>query len=643
MIQIARITLKNFRQFKDVELRFKDSKGVYLFMGDDQGVGKSNFMNAVYWCLYEEEPFKTDQGNKEIVNELVEDDSDSKTEVSIEVHGDKSQLLIKRTKIGRQNPSLTILMKREENWMKVEKVDNPLEIINSFLPQSVSNFFLFDGESVGRIFNTTTASNLKRGILKVSHIQVVENSINHLDAVISELRRNTSKGLPDLERLREKIDSKKSEIDNLEKKKKISQDQLDIAKNNYEKLRDKQTIIAKFTEQTKRRADLESDFENTNTQLKDVQDLKKEKISQYMHYLVSMNAIDDFIGNIQKQQKENKIPPRVASQFVHELIHSPNCICENPIGEKERHALQKLLDESELADEKKFLLDESSTLKGVVRSEIKSEADTFEWLMKQEIDLTNSLNSINKKLKEVNEELRSSEDIDIASLQKQIDQFKDEIDNGGRTIAEITSEINTGKYVLEQDDKNYQELLSKNDVLQKEYKMMQKASLLKETLTMIYDEIIFKVRDDLNKHTDGYFKELLGNKDKFQKVYFSEDYEVNVIKPNSSDNVFNMLATGERKLLGYATLKALGELSGFSEVPVFIDGPIENLSELRQQNFLEKLNEFMPNKQLFIFSHDHASIKDYARDNIDRDHWYKLMVEDVHGSKVTKIVKYEGN
>ena len=59
MISIDRIEIKNFRQYRNVELSFDKNTGSYFFVGKN-GIGKSNFMNAICWCLYGRIPFRSD-------------------------------------------------------------------------------------------------------------------------------------------------------------------------------------------------------------------------------------------------------------------------------------------------------------------------------------------------------------------------------------------------------------------------------------------------------------------------------------------------------------------------------------------------------------------------------------------------------
>ena len=74
MISIDRIQIHNFRQYKEVELSFPDKTGNYFFVGEN-GIGKSNFMNAICWCLYGKILFTSDRSSDGSVHNIVNKES----------------------------------------------------------------------------------------------------------------------------------------------------------------------------------------------------------------------------------------------------------------------------------------------------------------------------------------------------------------------------------------------------------------------------------------------------------------------------------------------------------------------------------------------------------------------------------------
>ena len=56
-MRIKSIEIKNLRQLKDVMIRFdkdNDENDLHVILAEN-GVGKTNILNAITWCLYNKE------------------------------------------------------------------------------------------------------------------------------------------------------------------------------------------------------------------------------------------------------------------------------------------------------------------------------------------------------------------------------------------------------------------------------------------------------------------------------------------------------------------------------------------------------------------------------------------------------------
>jgi DNA sulfur modification protein DndD len=54
-MKFERIKILNYRQYKEIDLDLSSNK-LQLIKGI-MGTGKTNFLNAINWCLYQEEPY----------------------------------------------------------------------------------------------------------------------------------------------------------------------------------------------------------------------------------------------------------------------------------------------------------------------------------------------------------------------------------------------------------------------------------------------------------------------------------------------------------------------------------------------------------------------------------------------------------
>ena len=97
-MRIRRIYLKNYRQFREVELQFSKcpEKDLHIILGKN-GSGKTNILNAINWCLYKEEPhLSRDSQQLPILNlQTIEDsqegkDKELRIEIVVNINNDRN-------------------------------------------------------------------------------------------------------------------------------------------------------------------------------------------------------------------------------------------------------------------------------------------------------------------------------------------------------------------------------------------------------------------------------------------------------------------------------------------------------------------------------------------------------------------------
>lgn len=168
-MKINRISLINFRQYKNVTLEFSydPQKNVTIILGDN-GYGKTTLVKSFLWCLYRDPCFK----DKKLLNKdvaMTMNHTDEKTvKVTLELEHDNSIYTIitqesyKRNfdKFGNPlededgNPVLSISRKASTR-INITKSDQtksvpPLEVknvIEKILRKELSSFLFYDGEN----------------------------------------------------------------------------------------------------------------------------------------------------------------------------------------------------------------------------------------------------------------------------------------------------------------------------------------------------------------------------------------------------------------------------------------------------------------------------------------------------------------
>lgn len=174
-MKIASISLQNFKSYRDCQKVVFGTGDKYITILEGQmGHGKSNLLNAFYWCLFgqywdsdksilinDPNPNEVDLFNKGELLDNQEDGSRVNLFVEIEFYdNEKSKYTLKRTQSGVYiNRSWKF---EKDSKISLEKIDantgehkgfSPDEAIGElqkFFPRSLSNYF-YSEEKIGSV------------------------------------------------------------------------------------------------------------------------------------------------------------------------------------------------------------------------------------------------------------------------------------------------------------------------------------------------------------------------------------------------------------------------------------------------------------------------------------------------------------
>lgn len=627
MLSINRISIKNFRQYQDVNLNFDSSSGIFLFIGKN-GIGKSNFLNAICWCLYGTQPFKFHDKEKKLLNEEIGKQNEfDEVKVSIEVNMDEKLFLFQRIyRDTWDEPQFIVMSKQGENWVPFSnKTVNPTVIVNNFLPESVSKFFLFDGEAVQNLYRGAYSENLKEGVWKVSDVALLDRASKDISGTMSQIHQLVSKDEPDTEQL--EADKSKLEKEVEEMKSSLSAKQLEFEESKSEReklseemkrysahknLQDKRDILKRELEEARGRSDIYQQQINDS--------IIKLGPFWYIRHLLSQLAQE-----INKVSESGQLPPKIKGTFIKELIEKQSCICGTPIlsGSKELQTLNRLLENVEPLDSRSYLIEDKIEISNTIKDLQNTFPVEFKTIRERLAVERKKIDEIELELKEISEKLVKvpgqvgSIESTIRRLNEQIDLTSQEIGQIGILIKQKVEQITEYKNKLDK-------LIGERGRRKTEQRRMEFLEEAKDKIDYIRERLIVQVGKSVSNYTNQYFKELMWKKDEFQKVNFTDDFKVEVYKNGESSNDLEILSTGEMKVLSFATIKALAKLSGFNNVPVFIDGPLENLDKEVRNNFLEQLPDFFKDKQVFIFSLDSDLIEEFGRKVVRPENFFRL-------------------
>jgi len=598
--RIYSLEIKNFRQFHDIKLEFKKKDKISdlnIVIGGNR-FGKTNLLNAIYWALYGEETEKNTDTNF-IKNERYPEED---LVVTLDMENNDGKERIKRS-----ISTGVLLIKRDPITQKDQPSDNPEIDIKNIIPKSVRNFFLFKGEFLDNFFDYQNGNFLKDTILKVSNLEKLKRINDILEMLESDYRNEISKRNrknKELEKINEKIIEIEEILKNLQKRlikleSKIRQrkqrvDEINKTLRNFD-----EKNINLLLEKEENLKLLEDKYNNEIEKLR--KNLKNIFLNEISFWFL-FPGISSLKKELDMLEKKGLIPPPISQQLIRKIFEEERCICGRKLTHEMRKELENLLEN---------ISENKSHLEGLYKLNLSLFADKKDFevlvskvknLLDKKSEYETKLIDIRKNMKHLSEELKNIKSEDVYRLQSEKEVLEEELEDLKTEKIEISVDINDyeiEKQFLEADFNKKSSKIGSTELLNRK---LQLSSYLREKLKMIFDELLAKIINELNKKTKECFQEMFWDNIKFidYEIKLNENFDIEVISPQGN-NMINDLATGEKKVLVLSFMTALIDFYGF-DFPLVIDAPFTALQKEVKMKVLDTLLNISKQKQVIIFT-----------------------------------------
>ena len=650
MISIDRIEIKNFRQYRNIELSFEKNIGNYFFVGKN-GIGKSNFMNAICWCLYGRIPFRSDSDKTSTVTNIVNLDAQRDGEKAVEVKiaatiGGRKYLISRDSTV---NLILNPYLKNQSNFSVFEikehdliPQDNPEITIEQLLPFELSNLFIFDGEVIKNLFDGDYSENLKNQVYKVSNIDILKRAKDDIDKVVKIYEKQRRARASDREKkllLEQNIASNEENIE-------ILKNQIADLKAERSKIEQQQTdLINKLSRYTaiKDKIDERERLQKEITALIKRKDDKQKQINELIQKNVSFAIVKDqisrYLDAINAAVKRGEVPPAISTTALEDIIKTQTCICHRQLDADAENVICTLLKENEQIDELSYLQDHNYGFSRKMRN--------FEFIEKELNIYEKELESFEterekkeKRLHVVTDEIQKTPE--YGEITK--NNPRDELSNIQGALSRIDGDI----AIRERDKNNF---ISENEENKKElaslmdnsrdnkiiHEKILKLESIMRTIDRVRDQILADTKEKIERGTTDTYKKLHW-KEEVSKVILSDDYSLTIQKINGECTPLSDLSNGEKKMLGISLINALSKKLKNFDFPFFIDSPTEELDTSVVPKVLENLQTLSSDKQVFIMTLNKPEITTFL-DMIPKEHKYALVRDKLNGIDTTSITK----
>ena len=440
---IRKISLRNFRNFKNSEIEFScDSDKNFTIILGQNTYGKTTLVKSFIWCLYRINLFD----DKILLNSDVADSmrpnsepQTAKVEVVLEHKGFSYKITTKETYTKNYSGNLTIMNKAYSSVVKIDG-ENAIPIsssrveeeIESILRPELKEYFFFDGET-NSIESVSTKKNLTSAvtnILGLNNVEMIkdyydptknESVTTYLrkeliavdDAVLDNLNEDLEKATKNKEKVEQDIIETKAEITRLEGQLKTQNDLLDANK------------------------DVEKDQNDKHKLEKDNNQLKEEKEKSFLRMIQMFNSSCAFLKVLfansyikfdlktlmeSSSFKSDTSYKGINEEAVDELIKNGRCICGALItnGNDAYKHLLEAKEHMEPHDFGKYISDFISA----ESSNVYSAQTTLEGIIKEAGNVNDAIASIDDneaRLKTIRERIAGR--ADVGEIQRTIDNI----------------------------------------------------------------------------------------------------------------------------------------------------------------------------------------------------------------------------
>ncbi len=480
--------------------------------------------------------------------------------------------------------------------------------IKFLLPSDISHFFFFDAEQLDEFFKEGSAKRVKKGVVDVSQISLLHQTISHLEVLHGNVRRATQGISPQTDRINrelgeveEKLRGCKEALSTLDQNQRGIQDNLDEIQQRFRA----STIeeVRRFEESRER---LDGQIRDYESQLDGLREQAVACLRETGPLVYAFEAIKTTKKLIQEQVALGKLPLKIRSLFFEDLLAQGRCVCGQELakGSDASIQIQSHLEKATQSD----YLSEAETGKYVVNHILRGTSELVEKqrnLGKEIHALEGTIEETKRQLRELSEKIEKYGEInleEIKVLEQQHVQYQEEQRKNNQEIGRKQVEEKFLGKELSRLNGELERAVKKD---QKQKDLGRRLGLCTEALQALNEirsEMLSEVRSKIQQKTEEYFLDLIWKKATYKRVSIDDNFQINVLNVRDMPSL-GTLSAGERQVLALAFMAALSSISGF-DAPVIIDTPTGRISGVPRENIAESLPGYLADTQVTLLMTD---------------------------------------
>ena len=611
-MKLISITLCNFRQFygKTPEIKLACGRQNITVIHGNNGAGKTALMNAFTWVLYkkfsaafaavEQLVNKRALAEAEIGKgvacwaEMVFEHDNKRYQVKRLCRAYKSENTVEHT----ESELFMQVAGDEGRWMP--PLQHPDDIIGRILPESLHQYFFFDGERIEQIVRYDKKAEIAEATKELLGVEVLNRSVRHLGEAKKSLETDLKQiGNPETKQLLRDKQKFEQEVDQLS----LRQGEIEQELANQGEL--KKAVNGNLLELggardlQKLRDELEMQQDLFKQQIAHATDALKRAISLRGYGVFLLDAAAEFQVIIGDLREGGSLLSGIQQPFLEQLLATEQCICGAELneGSESRQNVNNWMDKAGVGDVEETTIRISDRVDELD----KQVSDFWSDIDSQQANISRSrteLSRVENQLDGIHSKLRNFPDGDVSRLQKRLDEIEAKIGELHRESGSNQQQIESLRVQVAGFDKQ----------IDKQQMNEGKQILAQRRIAATQDAIdrLIEVRSRLEKQFCSQLEKRV--QDIFTQISFtpytpklSDKYELTLVENTSGKEALVAASTGENQILSLSFIGGIidgvrewsqkNTLMGpdSSTFPIVMDSPFGSLDEIYRKQIANKL------------------------------------------------------
>ena len=655
-MKIKSIKLHNFMRYKgDNELKFStdDEKNVTVVLGDNT-FGKTTLAQAFRWALYESLNDTSYTKKKDVVllnNEIAAEIKGPQTrDVSVEIvvlNDDEEIKFVRKATFNRKNGNpddisvkqigqtqLTMQIRKNGIWgdlinnsgsnveSKKYKAGCVQEAIDNMLPQSLSNYFFFDGERWNDLKSKT--SDIKDSVNTILGVSGLIEMMNHLKdnrtSVAKKLREKLQGTSGEYERLQREINGLDDMIAEYEKHIEDTTNAIVTTERTVESTQKTLNDNRKVEEDQKELRNLELDIERYEKFKADYYADIVKNISNSAKYFTA-TLLPEFEKMLEQIDLEGKDIPGVTVDTLDYLLELGECLCGTKL-EEESEAYQTILKLKKQVPPE-MLGGAAGKLKATLEAWANETKELQETIIQKADDFDIAQSTIDDKT------------VDKEKLEKTIDRktnlgpVRQQNKQARERLSNLKNQKVTYEVRLEQAKENRNKKIAQLDAVAihdkqnaQVYRCLAYVDAMYDKAAVLANQRKHTTITDLNEIIGDNFQRMFNDHEKYAKL--GQDYKIHVYYHqvgNMKNYEEENLSNGETIAINFVFIVSILELArryrelekeneeygmenAILGLPLVLDGPFSALSNENTTLVANRLPQFAEQVIIFMLDKD---------------------------------------